>query len=142
VLALALPLFSCSGTPARTTKPSNPTPTSRAITKGSRCKLRGEKPFPRWVPDVPLPKGSYFSEDLPVRGGFHRGVLVISLDAAAFDRFVKRTWERADIALFRPDSEPGEVESFFRTSSGTGLFKANDVLCGTSHTRLLLIYRP
>jgi hypothetical protein len=140
-LSIAALSISCSKTPVDTTTTPSPTPTSRAITSGPRCKLRDEKPFPGWLPEVPLPKGSYFSQDLPVRGGFHRGVLLISMEAAAFKRFVGRTWERAGISLFRPDSEPGEVESFFRTSSGTGLFKANDVLCGTPHTRLLLVYR-
>ena len=139
---ILLMMLGCSKTPEEVTTSPSPTQTSRAITSGHRCKLRDKQPYPEWFPDeVPLPKGSYFSKDLPPKGGFHRGLLVLSVKADEFKRFTQTQWDSKGIALFRPDSEPGEVESFFRTSTGTGLFKANDVLCGTPHTRLLFIYR-
>jgi hypothetical protein len=58
----------------------------------------------------------------------------------AFKRFVDLRWKREGITILRPDQEPGEVEAVFTTPRGTGVFKANDVICDTPYTRLLLIY--
>jgi hypothetical protein len=66
---------------------------------------------------------------------------VLRVDAAAFRTFVDKAWERAGITTLRPDREPGEVEDLFQTPAGTGIFKANDVICDVPYTRLLLIYR-
>jgi hypothetical protein len=91
--------------------------------------------------DVPFPAGSYFFKDLPVKGGFHRGYLVLGIDSEQFGAYVDKQWTKKGITMFRPDREPGEVESFFNAARGNGLFKANDVRCGTPHTQLLFIYR-
>lgn len=61
-------------------------------------------------------------------------------EAKAFRAFVDRRWRRAGITTLRPDEEPGEVEDIFQTPTGTGVFKANDVVCDPPYTRLLLIY--
>ena len=97
--------------------------------------------MPRWVPeDLPLPKGTYFYKPLPPRKDFTRGLFVMRVDADSFRAFVDRRWRRAGITTLRPDEEPGEVEDIFQTPGGTGVFKANDVICDPAYTRLLLIY--
>ncbi len=118
------------------------TPRSKAVTPGPDCETPARKPTPKWVPrELPLPKGTYFYRSLPVRKGFHRGRFVVpGLDARAFKRFAFARWPRAGFELPRPDSEPGEVESLLRAASGTGLFKANDVLCEPPYLTLLLIF--
>jgi hypothetical protein len=91
-------------------------------------------------PEVPLPDGSYFYKQLPPKGGLNRGLFVMRIDVDAFKAFIGSEWQKAGIQLLRPDQEPGELEDLFRTSRGTGLFKANDVICATPYTRLLLVY--
>ena len=137
-------LSACSSpTPAPrndATLPS-PTPSSKAIIAGPNCRLPEEKPLPNWMPkEVPLPPGTYFYRSLPPKRGLDRGHFVMRIDANAFQSFVDTSWDRAGIRLLRPDREPGEVEALFTTSRGTGVFKANDVVCRTPYTRLLLIY--
>ncbi|MEA2516700.1 MAG: hypothetical protein QOG16_538 [Actinomycetota bacterium] len=90
--------------------------------------------------EVPLPKGTYFYKPLPEKKGLRRGLFVMKVDVAAFKDFVDTEWASAGIQLLRPDAEPGELEDLFRTPRGTGLFKANDVVCRTPYTRLLLVY--
>jgi hypothetical protein len=65
---------------------------------------------------------------------------VLRIDTTEFRTYVRSRWPKAGIFLARQDSEPGEVESLFTTSRGTGLFKANDVICDPPYTTLLLIY--
>jgi hypothetical protein len=62
------------------------------------------------------------------------------VDVDAFRAFVDARWKRAGIRTLRPDREPGEVEDIFQTPTGTGVFKANDVVCKIPYTRLLLIF--
>jgi hypothetical protein len=97
--------------------------------------------MPGWFPkEVPLPAGTYFYRRLSPRAGLNRGLLAMRIDTKAFKRFIDRKWKRAGIRLLRPDQEPGEVEDIFATPRGTGVFKANDVICATPYTRLLFIY--
>jgi hypothetical protein len=96
--------------------------------------------MPAWVPDdVPLPPGTYFYRALPDKKGLNRGRFVLRIDTTEFGEFVKTRWVQEGISLGRQDSEPGEVEALFRTSSGFGIFKANDVICDPPYTTLLLI---
>ena len=119
-----------------------PTPSSMAISPGPGCTVPKEKEQPEWVPaDMPLPKGSFFYRELDKRGGFDRGRFVVQIDTVELRRFVFKEWPEAGFVLTRPDSEPGEVESLFRSPDGTGLFKANDVICDPAYTTMLLIFR-
>ena len=111
------------------------------IQGGPDCHLPRRRATPRWVPEnVPLPAGTYFYKRLPPRRGLDRGLFVLRSDAKSFRAFVDRRWRRAGITTLRPDEEPGEVEDIFQTPSGTGVFKANDVVCEPPYTRLLLIF--
>ena len=142
-LFLALALFTaCSSSePSKTAGNARPSPRSKFITPGAGCSTPKEKADPKWMPgELPLPKGTFFYRDLGRKGGFDRGRFVISLDTIGFRKFVRDRWPQADISLARQDTEPGEVESLFTTPQGTGLFKANDVLCEPPYTTLLLIY--
>lgn len=141
VLAMALiGLCGCSN-PVAGPAPSPPSPSSRAIQGGPDCGLPHKRPTPAWFPeDVPMPKGTYFYKPLSPKRGLNRGLFVLRVDADGFRTFIDKRWRRAGISTLRPDREPGEVEDIFRTRSGTGVFKANDVICETPYTRLLLIY--
>jgi hypothetical protein len=90
--------------------------------------------------EIPLPEGTYFYKELRPKGGLDRGFFAMQIDASSFKKFIDSRWKRAGIRLLRPDQEPGEVEDIFTTSRGTGVFKANDVVCEPPYTRLLLIY--
>jgi hypothetical protein len=122
--------------------PASPTPSSAAISPGPGCTVLKEKKQPEWVPeDMPLPRGTYFYRELDKRGGFNRGRFVVQIGTVELRRFIFEEWPAAGFVLTRPDHEPGEVESLFRGADGTGLFKANDVLCDPAYTTMLLIFR-
>jgi hypothetical protein len=139
--ALLLALTACnspSGPPARRSVPS---PRSKVIQGGPNCRLPRRRPDPEWLPrDLPLPPRTYFYKPLRPRRGLDRGLFVLRIEAKAFRSFINKRWKRAGIRFLRPDAEPGEVEDIFTTPRGTGVFKANDVICSPPYTRLLLIY--
>lgn len=87
-----------------------------------------------------MPAGTYFYKPLTEKRGLNRGLFVMRVTTTEFKDFIENEWEPKGIQLLRPDEEPGEVEDLFRTPRGTGLFKANDVVCQTPYTRLLLVY--
>jgi hypothetical protein len=144
LVLVVLVLGACnSGTPTPAPRPlgATPSPTSKAIQAGPNCELPRERAAPGWVPEeVPLPHGTYFYKGLPSKEGLDRGLFVMRIDVESFKSFTDSKWTSAGIQLLRPDQEPGELEDLFRTSRGTGLFKANDVVCRTPYTRLLLVY--
>lgn len=137
---LLVGLCACSD-PAPTSPRAIRSPRSKTIQGGPDCSLPRKRPAPSWVPEeLPLPKGTYFTKRLRSKGSFHRGLFVLRIDAEGFRSFVERQWKAAGITTLRPDREPGEVEDLFNTRGGTGVFKANDVVCDPPYTRLLLIY--
>ena len=87
-----------------------------------------------------MPPNTYFYRTVQGKPGFDTGRFVLRVEAAAFGRFVKAHWPRAGFSLARPDSEPGEVEALFTGRAGVGLFKANDVVCESPYTRLILVF--
>ena len=138
-LAAAAVLSGCSGPPAAAPRPL-PSPSSKVIQGGPNCRLPRKRPMPEWAGDLPLPPRSYFYKALGRKAGLERGLFVLRVDANGFRAFIDTEWKRAGIRLLRPDAEPGEVEDIFSTPRGTGVFKANDVVCTPPYTRLLLIY--
>jgi hypothetical protein len=143
LVAMVLLLGACSsgGAVAPPTPQASPTPTSKAILAGPNCHLPKRRPTPVWMPDeVPFPAGTYFYKPLSPKKNLHRGLFVMRVTSLEFKDFVDSKWTPRSIQLLRPDQEPGELEDIFRTPRGTGLFKANDVICETPYTRLLLVY--
>jgi hypothetical protein len=142
VVVLLIAFSACNSEPTDATPAGpRPSPTSKAIQGGPDCGLPEKIPAPAWQPkEVPLPAGTYFYKQLPSKRGLDRGLFVVRIDVKAFKRFIDSDWPPAGIQLLRPDREPGEVEDIFATPRGTGVFKANDVICKTPYTRLLLIY--
>lgn len=141
---LALNLISCGGSDEPTSpqaRRDRPRPRNMTITPGGHCRVPAAKEMPRWFPKgLPLPEGTYFYREVFAKGAFHRGLFVMSLDTGAFFRFVQAQWRKAGVFVSRQDREPGEVESFFTFRGGTGVFKANDVICDPPYTRLSLVY--
>ena len=130
--------------PAHGATPSGSTTSSppAVATIGSDCKPPEKVSFPDWMPsDLPLPKGTFAYQDLPVVSGFHRGLFAVpGGDTRSFANLVLGKWPKAGYTLGRGDSEPGEVEDDFTKGSGTGAFKANDLPCKKALMEILIIY--
>lgn len=140
-VVLAVSLAACGGPSTDAAGRPDPTPTSRAITPGPGCKLPRKLPEPRWLPrDLPLPRGTYLYDELRPKAGLHRGKFAVRSQVTQVAAFIRKRWPAAGYALARPDSEPGEAEALFTGPRGSGLFKANDVLCDPPYVTILLIY--
>jgi|ERR671930_494401 hypothetical protein len=99
--------------------------------------------FPTWVPkDLPLPSGTYASEELPPSFGYHRGIFVVPGTLTDLARFILREWPRAGWTLGRGDSESSEIEDQFFKTPAVGAFKAQVVYCKPPYALMLLLFAP
>jgi hypothetical protein len=99
--------------------------------------------MPSWLPrDLPLPKGTYESQNLPNNGGYSQGIFVVPGDLSTIARFVLAEWPNSGWVLGRGDSEPGEVESQFSRGPEVGAFRARAVYCDPGFSLMLIIYAP
>jgi hypothetical protein len=128
-----------AGSPLST---ASPTSSSTALPTIS-CDKPARIDTPSWVPrDLPLPEGTYASQDFGKRVGYFQAILVMDVTTPQFARFVLRTWPEAGWQLGRGDSEPGEVEDVFTKSPAVGAFKAQDQPCHPPFTLMLVIFTP
>ncbi len=103
-----------------------------------------------WLPaDLPLPDGSYATQDLDTAGPpptvestTHRGLLVVKGSVENFREFVNTQWVAAGYSLGKGDAEQGEAEGGYRKGEFGGAFRARDVYCDHTLSELLLVYGP
>jgi hypothetical protein len=106
-----------------------------------KCTYPAKVPMPSWYPsDLPLPAGSYPSQALAKKTGYHRSVFVVPGTLADFARFVLTEWPKRGWMLGRGDAESNEVEDSFNKPPAAGAFKAQGQFCSPGFTLALIIY--
>jgi hypothetical protein len=109
-----------------------------------KCKFPKSLAPPKWLPaDLPLPPGTYHSENLPGSiFGYKRALFVVPGPLIDLARFVLDRWPKAGWTLGRGDSEGFEVEAPFTKPPAAGAFKAQGQYCNPPYSLMLLIYTP
>jgi hypothetical protein len=116
---------------------------STAVPVANRPKCTFPDPIetPDWLPkDLPFPAGAYTFQELSTEQGFHKSVMVVPGDLAAWAQFVLDEWPKSGYFLGRGDAEPGEIEDVFQKSPSVGAFKAVYVYCKPGYSKMLIIY--
>ena len=102
-----------------------------------------------WFPaDLPLPAGTYPTEDVSASGASssasdsdsHRGFLVVPGSVTDFSAFIAREWTAAGWTMGKGDAERGEAEGGFRKGDFGGVYRVRDVYCDPKFSELLLAY--
>ena len=116
---------------------------STAVPVANRPKCSYPEPVdtPDWMPkDLPFPAGAYTFQELSTEQGFHKAVMVIPGDLAAWAQFVLDQWPKSGYLLGRGDAEPGEIEDLFQKPPAVGAFKAVYVYCRPGFSKMLIIF--
>ncbi|MEA2461209.1 MAG: hypothetical protein QOH90_1386, partial [Actinomycetota bacterium] len=101
--------------------------------------------MPEWIPeDLPLPKGTYASEEEMSVSGYRRAFLIWppGFTNDEVRHFVFDEWPEAGFRIGRQDSEYGEVEAELHHSPAEGAFKILTTACHPRYRVLYLIYAP
>jgi hypothetical protein len=98
---------------------------------------------PGWLPeDLPLPPGSYLSQDFGQTNGYQRGVFVVPGSLTDLARFVLTEWPKQGWSIGHGDSEEDEIETSLSKPPAAAAIKAQGVECSPGYSLLLLIYAP
>ena len=144
---LLLVVSACGGETATPAGPTaGPTPTGVAgIDPASlpACDYPAKADLPKWFPDdLPLPPGSYATENLDAVQGYRRVLLVVQRTLADFQDFVLQRFPDEGWVVGRGDTEPGEVDLQFSRAPSVGAFRALDQFCRPGFVLVLMIYAP
>ncbi len=121
----------------------SPLPTGSAQTSLPKCDYPPRIPTPSWFPeDLPLPEGTYASQDLGGSGGFQRAMFVVKTDLADLARFVLTRWPDAGWTIGRGESEAHEIEDDFSKVPAAGQFKAQSIACDPGYVLMVIVYSP
>ena len=95
--------------------PCRPVPTQRAAID--------------WLPDLPLPEGTFVVEELPAQAGLRRAILATPVTYNEFASYALNVWPDRGWILGQGETEQGEAETSFIKASTYGAFRARDVYC-------------
>ena len=82
-----------------------------------------------WLPDLPLPEGTFVVEQLPEQAGLRRAILATPVTYNEFASYALNVWPDRGWILGQGETELGEAETSFIKGSTYGAFRARDVYC-------------
>ncbi|MDP9225922.1 MAG: hypothetical protein M3P18_19200 [Actinomycetota bacterium] len=120
---------------------ASPTASSQVSGDPFGCgKQQSHLPMPPWLPPgLPLPKGTFATQKLPLASGFHRAVFVVPLGIAQLHAFVLEKWPAAGYRLGTGNAGATHFEGSFAQPPAGGSFLAR-AHCGTRASILYLGY--
>jgi hypothetical protein len=105
----------------------------------SHCHV-AEGRLPRWLPpQLPLPKGTFATDELAASPGQHRAIFVVPLGIRALTDFVHNRWAAAGYTLGRTEVTDKQVSGSFVKPPSRGTFLAQ-ASCGKGKTIVLLAF--